>query len=40
MMCDRDHNDRIKRYGYCSLCNTKKLDKIDNKNNERKPERK
>ena len=35
-MCDNQHDDRIKRYGYCSLCNTKKLNKIVIQKSERK----
>jgi len=35
-MCDNQHDDRIKAYGYCSLCNGNKLEKINNKKPERK----
>jgi len=36
MMCDNQHDDRIKMYGYCSLCNSNKMEKPINKKSERK----
>jgi len=35
-MCDNAHDDRIKQYGYCSLCKTTTPTKVEKPKNNKK----